>query len=161
MKLLFLVLLLLLLGLTSRAQAIEAVNEDSTKRVLFRLGQGVECELNANNQSVQVRGKISYVDSVSFRLNVAPGFYTAVYLNNVVRMRSRAYNRRRATAAMSSMGQGIGRPLTSPTPTTVAVVAVSALVGLGLALASERTTFKPRDPSIYQGWSFRSRPDVR
>ena len=142
----------------SWAQHIEATNEDSSRHLRFRLHQGVECELTDGNRSAIVRGKLALIDSASFRLKLGDGQYTSIQLRQVVRMHHRRYSRQRLAGAGATASLLRGSTISSPTLATVPLVAASALTGLGIALASEKASFRRKDPSIYQGWTFKPFP---
>jgi hypothetical protein len=165
MKLIFRLLLLLLCcpSCATLAQTIEAVNEDSTRTVVFRTGQGVECELLLEKQTIQTRGILSSVDSVSFRLDFGGGYFTTIYLDKLTRMRRRAYSRRRGAAALAGMGTGLATsgpfmPGPALRPETLVAVGLSALAGLGLAVAATKPGFRRKDPSTFKGWTFAAQP---
>lgn len=159
MRLLFSLLLLIGWGVDpSWAQLIQATKEESSRHRRFRLHQGVECQISDGNRSTIVRGKLAWIDSTSFRLKLGPGQYTSIQLGQVVRMRHRRYNRQRLAGGGAASSLLSGGTVRSPTLATVPLVAASALTGLGIALASEKASFRRRDPSIYQGWRFRAYP---
>jgi hypothetical protein len=161
MKVIFRWVLLCCLSYAACGQSVEATSEDSTRTVRFEVGQGVECELLVEKQPIQTRGILSAVDSVSFRLDFGGGYFTTVYLDKLTRMRKRSYQRQRGATAASALGAGLGSGgyfLTNAGPSTLVGVAVAALTGLGLAVASSKRPFRPKDPSIYQGWLFVAKP---
>ena len=139
-----------------QAQVIEAANEDSSRQVEFRLHQGVECEISIDNRPMKVRGKLVSVDSTSFRLDMGDSYYTTIYLNKLIRMCHRRYGRQRLAAASTGLGLLGGSTISSPSLASVPIVAASALTGLGMFLTSTPSSFRRKDPSAYQGWSFRA-----
>jgi len=138
------------------AQVIEAINEDSTRQVQFRLNRGVECEVNVANKPVIVRGELVLIDSTSFRVNLGDGYYTTVLIDQLIRMRYHRYTRQRLAAAGAGSGLLSGNVVSSSSVASIPLVAVSALTGLGIVLASQRASFRHKDPSSYQGWTFRA-----
>lgn len=137
------------------AQFIDAINEDSTRRVQFRLNRGVECEVDVAGKPVIVHGKLASIDSTNFQLKLSDGYYTTVLIDQLIRMRYHRYTRQRLAGAGSGLLSGSG--LHGSSTSLIPLVAVSALTGLGIAaLTSERASFRHKDPSIYQGWIFRA-----
>ena len=149
-------LLLFLLVSTSPgwAQYIEAVNEDSSRHVRFGLQQGVECQRLMGEREINMRGKIALIDSTSFRLQLSDGSYTTVRLAELVRMRHRHYRRQHLAASGSASSLLSRSRVSSRSLGAAPLVAASALAGLGIALAGEKATFRRKDPSTYQGWTF-------
>jgi hypothetical protein len=161
MKVIFRLVLLFSLNYAGYGQSVDAVSEDSARVVRFLAGQGVACELLVNKQVVQTRGVLSAVDSVSFRLDFGGGYFTTIYLDKLIRMRQRSYTRRRGVAAVSGLGAALGGggyALQTAGPGTLVAVGMSALAGLGLAVAAEKPGFRRKDPSVYQGWAFTTKP---
>ena len=134
------------------AQSIEAINDDSTKRVLFTVNKLVECIVEINRQPVPVRGYIRLIDPTEFRVETAPGMYQIVQLQSVLSMRtvSRRYLKRLGAAGAPLIYSPInGGMHSSPT----AVVA-AAVLGAGIAAVGGTFDNTAGGPSGYQGWVF-------
>ena len=145
--------ILLFIPALGYGQVIEAVNEDSSRQIRFRLNEGVECEVNVANRPVVVRGKVVLINSTNFRLKLSDGIYTTVLLDDLIRMRRRRYAQKHLAATSTGSGFLVGSTISRP---SLATVAVSALTGLGMALASGQASFRHKDPSIYRGWMFKA-----
>ncbi len=135
-----------------RAQSIEAINDDSTKRVLFTVNKLVECMVEINRQPVPVRGYIRLIEPTEFRVETAPGMYQSVQLQQLLSMRTvnRRYMKRLGMAGAPLMYTPINGGMHS-SPTSVVAAAV-----LGVGIAAVEGTFDKSSgvPSGYQGWVF-------
>ena len=152
----FLALLLLLgLGASATAQRIEAINEDSTRRVVFGTGNLVECVAEVQQKPVTIRGHLRLIDPTEFRLETAPGQFTTVQLASVLRLRR--VSRRYVRQALLAGGPPLAYVPMGQTPQVSEAVA-ALVAGVGIAALRGDLNGPGRGPSAYQGWVFVFKP---